>query len=80
MMAATTNLPGDTPESAKEALDLLEPFFKAWRDSDPEGMVARIADGKVDYIDYCRFEFCFSYFPGKNLPEYGPHTTSQAGS
>lgn len=59
MMTATTNLPSDTPESAKEAMALLEPFFKAWRDSDPEGMVARIADGKVDYIDYCKLEFSF---------------------
>ncbi|KAK7917680.1 hypothetical protein PG985_011288 [Apiospora marii] len=52
MMAATTDLPSDTSESAREAMALLEPFFKAWRDSDPEGMVSRIADGKVDYIDY----------------------------
>ncbi|KAK8070712.1 hypothetical protein PG997_010915 [Apiospora hydei] len=51
-MAATTDLPIDTLESAKEALALLEPFFKAWRDSDPEAMVDCIADGKVDYIDY----------------------------
>ncbi|KAK7972636.1 hypothetical protein PG988_006770 [Apiospora saccharicola] len=51
-MATTTNLPRDTPESAKEAMALLEPFFKAWHDSDPEGMVSRISDGKVDYIDY----------------------------
>ncbi|KAK8074001.1 hypothetical protein PG994_004900 [Apiospora phragmitis] len=51
-MAATADLPSDTPDSAKEALALLESFFKAWRDSNPEGMVDRIADGKVDYIDY----------------------------
>ncbi|KAK7946379.1 uncharacterized protein PG986_010700 [Apiospora aurea] len=51
-MAATTDLPIDTSESEKEALSLLEPFFKSWRDSDPEAMVGCIADGKVDYIDY----------------------------
>ncbi|KAK6856514.1 hypothetical protein PG995_006701 [Apiospora arundinis] len=49
---ANDRLPEDTSESAKETLALLEPFLTAWRDGDPQGMFARIADGQVDYIDY----------------------------
>ncbi|KAK7973731.1 hypothetical protein PG989_015579 [Apiospora arundinis] len=51
---ANDRLPEDTSESAKETLALLEPFLTAWRDGDPQGMFARIADGQVDYIDYCQ--------------------------
>ncbi|KAK8023869.1 hypothetical protein PG993_011935 [Apiospora rasikravindrae] len=62
-MAATTDLPSDTSASAREALALLEPFFKAWRDSDPEAMVNRVADGKVDYIDYCMVPVAIAFCP-----------------